>query len=75
VEFGVFDEGQKVIFKGDVSEASINWGNHTDPNGILIKGKSYIVENCVQHSWNTEVYLEGIEGEFNSVWFELNEVE
>lgn len=60
----------KYRFIGDVSKEQIQWGGHTDPTGILVPGESYDVEAIDVHSWHTRVYLVGVEGHFNSVWFE-----
>ena len=64
------EKGQKVKFKGDVTIEQIKWGNHTDPEGILEKDKIYTIKDIDIHSWHTRIYLGGISGYFNSVWFE-----
>lgn len=57
-------------FIGGVSRESIQWGGHTDPTGILDVGKDYKVERIDVHSYHTRIYLVGISGYFNSVWFD-----
>lgn len=60
-----------VVYREDrVSKESINWGSHTDPRGTLIDGTRYTVDRREVHSWHTKVYLCGVKGSFNSVWFE-----
>lgn len=51
----------------------IQWGSNRDPRGVLVAGESYEVERVEQHTWHTRVYLDGIDGHFNSVWFEVSE--
>lgn len=41
----------------------------SDPRA-LVKGKTYEVVSIAQSSWHTEYTLKGIEGEFNSIWFD-----
>jgi hypothetical protein len=60
----------KYKFVGNVSQAQINWGSHTDPRGLLEEGKVYDVKNIEVRSWHTKVFLKGYKGHFNSVWFE-----
>lgn len=64
----------RVKFLGEVSESQINWGGHTDPRGLLEKDKEYDVDDIEVHSWHTRIYLKGINGYFNSVWFEKIEI-
>jgi hypothetical protein len=59
--------------KGVVSKGQIRWGGHSDPTGVLEFGKTYEVENVEVHPWHTKVFLKGIDGYFNSIWFEINE--
>lgn len=56
--------------KQDVDEAQIKWGNHRDPRGVLEAGRAYEVARVEEHSWHTRIYLVGVDGYFNSVWFE-----
>jgi len=65
-----FQKGDKVVFVSSSIE-QVRWGGgNTDPEGILIKGNTYIVEKADVHTWHTKLYLEGIDGKFNSVSFE-----
>jgi len=61
-------EGDIVVFIGCLKE-QINWGNNDDPNGILIKNNTYIVEKIEVHSYHTKLTLKGVNGKFNSVCF------
>jgi hypothetical protein len=61
----------KIIYTGEnVSKESIQWGSHTSPVGILEPGNEYDLEKEEMHSWHTRIYLKGIDGYFNSVWFD-----
>ena len=65
------EPGTKVVFSGDVSEAQIRWGGHSDPRSILTPCHIYTVKKTEVHSWHTKIYLEEHpELSFNSVWFE-----
>lgn len=65
-----FMPGDIVIFDAsEVHESSIRFGSNTDPSGILEDGHEYIVQTVELHSWNTKLWLDDIEGRFNSVWF------
>lgn len=58
-------------YSGDVSEAQIQWGSHTDPRSLLIPHHTYIVESIDVHTNHTKVFLVNFPGcSFNSVWFE-----
>ena len=56
---------QKVIWNGK----SIDWCGSGDP-GRLKLGEVYEVEKLVVSAWKTEYQLKGVEGTFNSTWFE-----
>ena len=59
-----------------VTDMSIGWGGgHTDPRGVLKPNVIYAVERTEKHAWHTRIYLIGIKGYFNSVWFEEVESE
>ncbi|MBU1082748.1 MAG: hypothetical protein KKB59_19920 [Spirochaetes bacterium] len=62
--------GDKVRFIGASGEQT-RWGTHTNPDGILVIGEEYTVSNIEEHSWHTKVFLVGINGNFNSVCFEV----
>jgi len=61
--------GDVVKFIG-CSESQIKWGSHSGDASLLIIGEFYTVKSIVEHSWNTEVYLDGFDGDFNIVCFE-----
>lgn len=58
-----------VFIEESASKEQIRWGGHSSPD-LLVVGKSYEVERIEVHSCHTRVYLVGIKGYFNSVWFE-----
>ena len=60
---------KRVRFLG-CSDGQVSWAGHDDPKGILVIGNIYDVSKWEVHSWHTRVFLEGIDGEFNSVCFE-----
>jgi hypothetical protein len=48
-----------------------NWGGNDDAEKYLKIGNVYTVEQTVEHSWHTKVYLKELPGKkFNSVQFE-----
>ncbi len=64
-----FRAGNNVKFIG-CSKEQVQWGNNTDPKGILIVGDKYYVEHVDVHSQHTKLTLRGVFGKFNSVCFE-----
>jgi hypothetical protein len=64
------EQGTKVRYIGNVTEAQINLGGNDDPRGKLWEGEVYTVERIEVHNWCTEVYLQEVDGQFNVVWFE-----
>jgi hypothetical protein len=64
-----FRAGNTVKFIG-CSKEQVQWGNNTDPKGILIVGDKYYVEHVEVHSHHTKLTLRGVSGKFNSVCFE-----
>ena len=64
-----FRAGTNVRFIG-CSKEQIQWGNNSDPTGILIVGDKYYVEHVEVHSYHTKLTLRGVYGRFNSVCFE-----
>jgi hypothetical protein len=64
-----FRAGNYVKFIGCTKE-QVQWGNNTDPKGILIVGDVYYVEHVDVHSQHTKLTLRGVSGKFNSVCFE-----
>jgi hypothetical protein len=64
-----FRAGNNVKFIG-CSKEQVQWGNNTDPKGILIVGDVYYVEHVDVHSQHTKLTLRGVSGKFNSVCFE-----
>ena len=64
-----FKVGDQVKYLGS-TESQVEWGNNTNPEGILIEGDSYYLEKVEVHSWHTKLYLREIQGKFNSVCFE-----
>jgi len=63
-------KGTGVRFTGVECKEQIQWGNHTNPDGILEKGETYVISKYEIHSWHTRVYLDGVDGYFNALWFE-----
>lgn len=61
-------KGDTVKYIGSSPEM-VNWGANTDPNGVLTKGKEYIVEYTEVHTSHTKLKLAGYIGKFNSVSF------
>ena len=51
------------------SREQVSWGNNSDPNGILVKGKEYIVEDTEVHTSHTKLVLAGYNGKYNSISF------
>jgi hypothetical protein len=64
-----FRAGTNVRFIG-CSKEQIQWGNNSDPTGILIVGDKYYVEHVEVHSYHTKLTLRGVYGRFNSTCFE-----
>jgi hypothetical protein len=69
-----FGPGDMVVFFEQPVIEAITWGGNDDPGRFLTIGKSYRVLDVEIHSSHTKVFLEGIEGKFNSVSFRLLEV-
>lgn len=60
-------------YLGDVIDAQISWGNHTDPRNILEVKKLYEVTRVSVHTSHTKIFLKDFPGKsFNSVWFDLD---
>lgn len=57
---------KKVRYNGGTESYS---GRFTSPEGTLVKGQEYTLVYVDQHPWETDYYLAGVEGRFNSVWF------
>jgi len=62
--------GNTVKFLG-CSKEQVQWGNNTDPTGILIVGDKYYVEHVHVHAQHAKIELRGVKGKFNSVCFEV----
>lgn len=62
--------GDKVKFTG-CSKAQQQWGYNDDPMGKLMIDSEYIISGIEMHSWHTKITLEGIDGRFNSVCFDV----
>ena len=62
--------GDKVIYSG-ASQIQINWGSCDDPRELLVVGNEYEIADVEVHSWHTKVEIVGIEGQFNSVCFDI----
>lgn len=62
--------GDKVVYRG-CSEAQARWASCDDPRGVLEVRKVYTVYAAEVHSWHERVWLEGVQGHFNSVCFEI----
>mgnify|MGYP001565892365 FL=1 len=69
----VINMENKLVFRGDVTEDQINWGNHDDPRGVLVPGEKYTLLRQDIHSWHTKIFLAEFPGmSFNSVWFDTD---
>jgi hypothetical protein len=66
-----FGPGDMVIYAEKPSEEQINWGSNDDPEKFLTLNESYRVRDVEIHSYYIKVFLEGIEGKFNSISFRL----
>ena len=66
-----FQKGDKVKFTG-ATKAQTRWGNCSDPSKLK-EGKTYTITEVHFHSWHTKLELEGRDGYYNSVCFELVE--
>lgn len=64
-------EGVTVRYRGDDTDDQNNWGGCSKPAGKLVPGQEYTVRSVKVHSWHTKVELEGVEGRFNSVIFDI----
>ena len=51
-----------------------SWKGCTDPNNLIV-GENYEVCREEVSAWQTNYYLKGIEGYFNSTWFDIVEEE
>jgi hypothetical protein len=60
--------GDKVIYTG-ASDIQIVYSGSVDPRSLLVEGQEYTVDHTIVHSSSTEVYLQEVEGKFNSVMF------
>jgi len=65
------DAGDKIKFLGEVSDEQVEWGSHKDPRGLLEKDGIYTIKKVEIHSWHTDIFIEEMDGSFNSVWFDL----
>jgi hypothetical protein len=65
----MFNEGSLVKFIG-CSKEQIQWGNNSDPTGVLEIGKIYKAIKVEVRSQHTKITLEGIPGRYNSVCFD-----
>jgi hypothetical protein len=68
-----FGPGDMVVFAERPSIEQIKWGGNDDPERFLTIGGTYRVRDVQIHSYHTKVFLEGLEGKFNSVSFRLLE--
>ena len=60
----------KVKFTG-ASDSQATFGNCDDPRGLLVVGRTYILQRKEVHSWHTKYYLKEFPNkQFNSVCFE-----
>jgi hypothetical protein len=69
-EFGGFKVGGRVKFTKKATKEEIAWGSNDDPNELLVLGSEYTVASIEVHSFHTKLYLEGVEGRFNTGSFE-----
>lgn len=57
--------GAEVIYNGGTG----SYYGCSDHN-VLVRGKRYIITGKRVRAWQTDYNLEGVEGAFNSVWFD-----
>lgn len=62
------ESGDKVVYTG-ASEDQISYVGATDPRSLLVEGQVYTIDHTDVHSYFTYVYLEEVDGEFNSCMF------
>ena len=60
---------QQVKYIG-ASDEQVRFGNGSDPRPVLTVGKIYDLESRDMYPSHTKFKLVGVEGKFNSVWFE-----
>ncbi len=65
----IMNTGDTVMFKGGVIPEQVKWAGTDYPN--LSIGSTYTIESVGQFSSFTHVTLEGVEGKFNSVHFQI----
>ena len=61
---------QRVVYLGVTTEEQVEWSGSDDPRGVLVEGQEYVVEDEQIHAFYTLYVLQGVIGEFNSVFFE-----
>ena len=66
----IFKPGDTVYYLGCNPE-QIAWGSNDNPEGVLVQGYVYGVENVKVHSQHTKIKLVSKPGWYNSVCFEL----
>ena len=62
--------GDKVVYTGS-SQEQCNWGSYTGDWSSLKEGETYTVDKVEPKHWHTKLYLKEVQGNFNSVCFEL----
>ena len=60
--------GDCVKYIGSCRE-QVSWGNNSDHDGILVKGKEYVVADTEVHTSHTKLILSGYNGKYNSISF------
>jgi len=64
--------GDKVRYKGCTVD-QFRWGACTDPRELLKIGDVFTVTDVEVHTWHTKISVQGCDGKFNSVCFEVVE--
>lgn len=65
-----------MLKKGDIvkyisaTTNQVQWGNNSDPRGILIEFDLYELESVETYNYNAKLKLVGIFGQLNSAHFE-----
>lgn len=66
-------QGMKIRFIGNMTRDQIRYSHFSNPRGVLKKGSIYTLERVEASNWYANIYIEGIDGCFNYVWFESAE--
>ncbi len=65
--------GDKVRYIGSSDMKYARWGSCDDPRDLLKVGDIFTVTAVEVHHWHTKISIQGCDGKFNSVCFEVVE--